>query len=189
MAILKVAQLGNPVLRKKGEPVPVEDIPSEPIQRLIDDMIDTMREYSGVGLAAPQVHESRQILTLEAEGNPRYSDVPEIELMVLINPKIEKFSNEMDEDWEGCLSLTDIWGKVRRATAITVSAYDREGTPVTIEAEGFLARVLQHEIDHVYGKVFVDRMTDMSTLSFGRERMRYSAHEDEDVTEDMDDQI
>lgn len=175
--------MGRPVLRDKAEPIPVDYITSETVQRFIDDMITTMREYSGVGLAAPQVHESAQIITLEAEGNPRYPEMPGIPLTVLINPKITSFSDEMEEDWEGCLSLTDLWGKVKRATSITVSGFDRNGEPLSIDAEDFFARVLQHEIDHLYGKLFIDRMTDLKSLSFGKERMRFATTADTEEAE------
>ena len=144
MAILKVAQLGNPVLRTKAEPVPREDIHSDEIQTLIDDMIDTMREYNGAGLAAPQVHESVQVIVLEAENNPRYKDDPDVPLTIVVNPKIVSFSVEMEEGWEGCLSLNDLWGLVNRAVKITVTGFDRNADPVKIEAEGFFARALQH---------------------------------------------
>lgn len=178
MSILKVAQLGNPVLRVKAEPVPHDLIHSEEVQLLIDDMIDTMREYNGAGLAAPQVHESVQIIVLEAENNPRYKDDPDVPLTIVINPKIVSFSEAMEEGWEGCLSLNDLWGKVNRALKIAVTGFDREGDPLKIEAEGFFARALQHEIDHLHGKVFIDRMTDLASLSFGKEYQRYSRHDD-----------
>jgi peptide deformylase len=178
MSILKVAQLGNPVLRVKAEPVPRDLIHSEEIQLLIDDMIVTMREYNGAGLAAPQVHESVQIIVLEAENNPRYKDDSDVPLTIIINPKIVSFSEEMEEGWEGCLSLNDLWGKVNRALKVTVTGFDREGDPLKIEAEDFFARALQHEIDHLHAKVFIDRMTDLSSLSFGKEYQRYSRHDD-----------
>ncbi|MGK7346235.1 MAG: peptide deformylase [Candidatus Nitrospinota bacterium M3_3B_026] len=180
MAIRKVAQLGNPVLRKTAEPVPEDEITSRHVQRLIDDMIETMREYSGAGLAAPQVHESIRIVVAESMRNERYPESPPVPLTVIVNPRIAGFSEEMETDWEGCLSLTDLWGRVRRAKAVTVEGFDRGGKPLRIEAEGFFARALQHEIDHLHGKVFIDRMSGLSSLSFGRERERYGRlHEDE----------
>jgi peptide deformylase len=183
MSILKVAQLGNPVLRTKAEPVLRDIIHSDEIQGLIDDMIDTMREYNGAGLAAPQVHEPLQIIVLEAENNPRYKDDPDVPLTIVINPKIVSFSDEMEEGWEGCLSLNDLWGLVNRAVKITVTGFDRNGDPLTIEAEGFFARALQHEIDHLHAKVFIDRMTDLTSLSFGKEYQRYHREYDEEAEE------
>ena len=180
MAILKVAQLGNPVLRKKAELVPEDQITAPRTQALIDNMIETMREYSGAGLAAPQVHEPAQIIVLESMRNERYPDAPDVPMTVIVNPKIKAFSEEMEEGWEGCLSLADLWGRVKRARSVTVGGFGRDGKPLTIEAEGFFARALQHEIDHLHGKVFVDRMSDLASLSFGREYSRYGhLHEDE----------
>lgn len=183
MSILKVAQLGNPVLRTKAEPVPRDLIHSEEIQSLIDNMIETMREYNGAGLAAPQVHESVQIIVLEVEKNPRYKDESDVPLTIIINPKIVSFSEEMEEGWEGCLSLNDLWGLVNRAVKITVTGFDRNADPIKIEAEGFFARALQHEIDHLHAKVFIDRMTDLTSLSFGKEYQRYSHVYDEEEEE------
>ncbi|MBI4667452.1 MAG: peptide deformylase [Nitrospinae bacterium] len=180
MAILKVAQLGNPVLRLKAEAIPQDVIRSADAQSLIDDMIETMREYNGVGLAAPQVHESVQLIVVEADVNPRYKDAHSIPQTVIINPKIASFSDEMEEGWEGCLSLTDLWGKVRRAKNVRVTGLDRNAEPLTLDAEGFFARALQHEIDHLHGKVFIDRMKDLATLSFGKEYARYGHLHEED---------
>jgi peptide deformylase len=173
-AVLNVAQLGNPVLRIPAEPVTGEEISDKSAAFLIDSMIDTMREYNGAGLAAPQVHVSKQIVVIEAQSNPRYKEKGDIPLTVLINPQITEFSEELDEGWEGCLSLKGLWGKVKRSTAVTVQALTREGKDIEIKAEGFFAVVLQHEIDHLYGKLFVDRMDDMSSLAFTDEHNRYS---------------
>ena len=184
MAILKVAQLGHPVLRVKANPVPLEMIDSPELQQLIDDMIETKEEYSGVGLAAPQVHESVQIVVVGMEANPRYSEPDEIPLSVMINPKLKDFSHTMEEEWEGCLSLANLWGRVSRSNAVTITGYSRDGEQVEIKAEGFLARVYQHEIDHLYGKVFVDRMSDLASLSFGKEHSRYGFMHEENGEEE-----
>jgi peptide deformylase len=177
MAILKVARLGHPVLRKVAEPVPLEGIGAPAIQQLIDDMIETMVEYDGAGLAAPQVHVSQQIVVFEVEGNPRYPDAESIPLTVLINPKITPTTQRMDEDWEGCLSLPDLRGQVPRYTQVRVEAYDRKGKKLNYIAKDFHARVVQHECDHLVGAVFVDRMKSMASLTFIREFMRYNAPE------------
>ena len=121
MAILKVARLGNPVLRKIAAPLTSREIRSPSCQKFIDDMIETMKEYDGVGLAADQVHESKQIAVLEVAKNPRYPDKPHVPLTVLINPKISPLTDEMEEDWEGCLSIPDIRGRVPRHKSIQVS--------------------------------------------------------------------
>jgi peptide deformylase len=174
MAILKVARLGNPILRKVAEPVPPEGVGAPAVQRLIDDLIETMLEYDGAGLAAPQVHVSQQIVVFEVEANPRYPDAESIPLTVLINPKITPTTQRIEEDWEGCLSVPDLRGRVPRYTHVRVEAYDRHGKRLNYIAKDFQARVVQHECDHLLGKVFLDRMTSMESLAFTREFMRYT---------------
>lgn len=177
MAILKVARLGNPILRKIAEPVRPEGIGAPAIQQFIDDLIETMVEYDGAGLAAPQVHVSQQIVVFEVEGNPRYPDADSIPLTVLINPKITPLNERVEEDWEGCLSVPDLRGKVPRYTQVRIEAYDRKGKKLNYVAKDFHARVAQHECDHLAGKVFLDRMRSMESLSFGREFLRYQTGE------------
>jgi len=180
MAILKVARLGHPVLRQIAEPVPLEGIGAAAVQQLIDDMIETMIEYDGAGLAAPQVHVSKQIVVFEVEGNPRYPKAESIPLTVLINPKITPLTTDMEEDWEGCLSLPDLRGKVPRYTQVRVEAYDRKGKRLNYVAKKFQARVAQHECDHLIGTVFVDRMRSLESLCFLREFQRYQIGEPAD---------
>jgi len=165
MAILKVARLGHPVLRKVAEPVAVKQIASAGTQRLIDDMVETMREYNGAGLAAPQVHTLQQICVIEVNGNPRYPDAPSIPLTVLINPVVTPLTAEMDDGWEGCLSVPDMRGVVPRYTAVRLEAFGRDGERIDTVAKEFFARVIQHETDHLHGIVYVDRMRDLSTLT------------------------
>ncbi|MBI3582693.1 MAG: peptide deformylase [Nitrospinae bacterium] len=177
MSILKVARLGNPVLRQKASTLTVEEIKSPSVQKLMDDMVVTMREYEGVGLAAPQVHESKQIIVIESAASIRYSEAPNIPLTILINPVISYYSEEKADGWEGCLSVGDFRGVVPRSTSIKVDALDRNGRRVSIDANGFLAVVLQHEIDHLNGVIFVDKIKDLKTLSFLKEYERYWAKE------------
>jgi len=165
MAILKVARLGHPVLRQKAQPVPVDDIRSAGIQRLIDDMVETMREYDGAGLAANQVHTLLQIAVIEVDANPRYPAAASIPLTVLINPVVTPLGEEREDGWEGCLSVPDMRGMVSRHTAVRLEGYDREGNPMDVVAKDFFARVIQHETDHLNGIVYVDRMSDLRTLS------------------------
>jgi len=165
MAILKVARLGHPVLRQPAEPVSAADIRSAPVQQLIDDMIETMHEYDGAGLAANQVHVPRQIAVIEVAKNPRYPEAPEIPLTVVINPVVTPLAEEMEDGWEGCLSVPDMRGVVPRYTAVRLECLDREGNAV--------ARVIQHETDHLNGIVYVDRIRDMRTLSHIAEWQRY----------------
>jgi peptide deformylase len=177
MAILKVARLGNPVLRRVAELVSPEAILSPDVQSFIDDLIETMLEYDGAGLAAPQVHVSRQIVVYAVDGNPRYPEADSIPLTVLVNPKITPLTEEMDDDWEGCLSLPDLRGLVPRHTRIAVEAYGRARERLAFETDGFHARVIQHECDHLLGQVYVDRMRSMQSLSFVREFARYQQGE------------
>ena len=173
MAILKVARLGHPVLRQAAAPVPVEEILSPQIQRLIDDLVETMREYNGAGLAAIQVHTLKQIAAIEVLGNPRYPDAPDIPLTVLINPEVTFLTEEMEEGWEGCLSVPDMRGMVPRYTALRLQAYDRTGVKIDLVAKDFFARVIQHETDHLNGLVYLDRMKDLSTLTHLAEWNKY----------------
>ena len=177
MSILKVARLGHPVLRAVAEPVPPEGIGAPQIQQLIDDMIETMIEYDGAGLAAPQVHVPQQIVVFEVDGNPRYPNADSVPLTVLINPKITALTTATEEDWEGCLSLPDLRGQVPRYTQVRVEGYDRKGKRLNYIAKKFHARVVQHECDHLLGKVFVDRMKSMDSLMFLREFLRYEIGE------------
>ena len=174
--ILKVSRLGHPVLRKSSVPIAKEMISSPGIQALIDDMIETMHEYDGVGIAAPQVHIGRQIAVIEVEANRRYPGEGPIPLTVLINPKIHQMSKKQLIDWEGCLSVNDFRGQVPRAESLEVEAYNRKGEKVKFSAHGFFARVIQHECDHLAGKVFLDRMPDLQTLTHLQEFARY--HQD-----------
>ena len=175
MSILKVARMGHPVLRARARALEPAEIRSAAIQQLIDDMFETMHEYQGIGLAAPQVHESLRLFVAGFPPSKRGDDddtepVPE---MVLINPEIRADGTEMVEDWEGCLSIPDIRGRVPRAPRITVRAYDRQGKPIEVRASGFTARVIQHETDHLDGVLFFDRMKSFESLTFLDEFGRY----------------
>jgi peptide deformylase len=173
MAILKVARLGHPVLRQVAAKVPVGAIRAPETQRLIDDMVETMREYNGAGLAAPQVHVLKQIAVIEVHGNPRYPDAPSIPLTVLINPVVTPLTEETEEGWEGCLSVPDMRGIVPRFTAVRLEGYDREGKRMDVVAKEFFARVIQHETDHLNGIVYLDRMKDFRTLTHLAEWNRF----------------
>ncbi len=180
MAVLEVAKLGNPVLRKIASPVDLNSLletEDNSIQSFIDDLIDTMRVEDGVGLAAPQVNRSLRIVALECAHNQRYPDRPDFELLVLVNPEITHYSDEKELGWEGCLSLPDFRGLVPRSRKVIVEAFDRHGEKLSIEAEGFQAVVLQHEIDHLNGMVYLDRMPDMSKLSYQAEFEKYWVRE------------
>lgn len=177
MAILKVARLGHPVLRQKSKDVSKDWWRAPESKQFIQDLVETMREYQGVGLAAPQVHRAIRVAVVEPTPNDRYPDAPQSALHVLINPKILVRGKEEESDWEGCLSVPDLRGRVPRAALIEVSAMDESGKERTIKADGFLARALQHELDHLDGKVYLDRMPDLSTLAYLEEYSRF--HEEE----------
>ncbi len=174
MALLKIARLGHPVIRRPAATVPAEELKSKAMQRLIDDMIDTMRDAEGVGIAAPQVHVSRRLIVIEVNGdNSRYPGQPEVPLTVIANPQIVEHAADTETGWEGCLSIPDLRGMVPRWTALKVTGLDRHGRPVTYEAKGFFARVVQHEVDHLDGHVYIDRVKNLNTLTHLQEFLRY----------------
>ena len=175
MSILKVARMGHPVLRKKARAIDRGEIKSPNVQRLIEDMIETMVEYHGVGLAAPQVHEDLRIFVALLDEDPG----AESEAVAIINPEIVAATEEKEEGWEGCLSIPDIRGMVPRFTDITVRALDRTGKKIELSLKKFPARVAQHETDHLDGVLFFDRMTSMQSLTFLDEYSRYHS-KDED---------
>ena len=182
MSILKVARMGHPVLRAQARPLQASDIRSAALQQLIDDMFETMHEYQGVGLAAPQVHASVRLFVAGISRGPDEEDAEreaeEVPEMALINPEISIVGRETVEDWEGCLSIPDIRGRVSRARQIVVRAYDRNGKRVEIKASNFTARVIQHETDHLDGVLFLDRMKSFESLTFLEEFQRYITRRD-----------
>ena len=168
MSIFKVSRMGHPVLRKRTVLVQPDEINTSSMQRLIDDMFDTMHEYVGIGLAAPQVHQERRLFVAGVDDSNSI-----MQPVVMINPEIEVIDDEKEEDWEGCLSIPDIRGKVLRAKNIRVRFLDRHGRSQQLTATGFPARVIQHETDHLNGVLFVDRMTSFESLTFLEEYGRY----------------
>jgi len=165
--------MGHPVLRAKARPLTPAEVRSAEIQRLIDDMMETMVEYHGVGLAAPQIHQSVRLFV--ADLSARDEDREEVELVAIVNPEITPVGPEIVEDWEGCLSIPDIRGRVPRARAIKVRGLDRRGARLELHTEEFPARVVQHETDHLDGVLFFDRMRGFETLTFLDEYARYWA--------------
>ena len=175
MSILKVARMGHPVLRQRGRPLDGTALQSPSVQKLIDDLIDTMREYNGVGLAAPQVHESIRLFVALLDDEPE----PATRATVIVNPEIVPNGTAREEAWEGCLSIPDIRGLVPRFTDITVRALDREGRAVQLHLKDFPARVAQHETDHLDGVLFFDRMTSTASLTFLEEYSRFHAKDND----------
>ena len=159
MAVLKIAKMGNPVLRQVAEPVEVEKIAKRPFQQFLDDLLETMTANEGIGLAAPQVSRSEQIVVMECKGENTFPQT------IMINPAILGYSPATIEGWEGCLSVDGLRGKVMRAIGVRVKYLDRDGKTVELDASGLFAVCIQHELDHLQGKLFLDRMTDFSTLT------------------------
>jgi peptide deformylase len=176
MSILKVSRMGHPVLREKALPIDPREIKNHVVQKLIDDMMETMVEYHGVGLAAPQVHEGVRLFVASLDT----ADSGGSEPIAFINPEITPVGTEQVEDWEGCLSIPDIRGRVPRAKDIRVRAYNRTGERVEWRMGNFSARVIQHETDHLDGILFFDRMTSYETLTFLDEYARYWVKQDDD---------
>ncbi len=175
MSILKVARMGNPVLRANARHVEPSEIRQPGFQKLIDDMIETMNEYRGIGLAAPQVHAPVRLIVVGLQKEDDEDDEAEIKVAPLINPEITPSGDDVIEGWEGCLSIPEVRGRVPRAAAIRVRALDRRGKPIEVALEGFSARVTQHERDHLDGILFVDRMRSLESLTYLDEYARFWA--------------
>jgi peptide deformylase len=157
--MLKIAKLGNPILRKIAAPLDPREIKSLEVQGLIDEMFEVMYDEPGIGLAAPQVSRSIQLVVMGCKDDGGFPET------VLINPSIVYYGPEQVDSWEGCLSVDGLRGKVTRPSIVRVKGLDRKGKPLDFEATGLFAVCIQHELDHLIGKVFLDRMTDMSTLT------------------------
>ena len=167
MAVLKIAKLGAPVLRQVAADVEPDKIGRRNFQQFLDDMLETMVAAEGIGLAAPQVFQSEQVVVMECKGDPGFP------LTVLINPTIVGYSPVTTEGWEGCLSVDGLRGRVKRAVGVRVKFLDRDGKSVELDAGGLYAVCIQHELDHLMGKLFLDRMTDLSSLTQLEEFDRY----------------
>ena len=163
------------MLRKRARPVERDEIGTPRIQQLIDDMFETMNDSEGIGLAGPQVHESIRLFVAGVDEED--STMPPV---VIINPEISPIGSGVEEDWEGCLSIPDIRGRVSRPTDIRIRALDRHGKPISMTADGFPARVMQHETDHLDGVLFLDRMTSFESLTFLEEYSRFWSKKDDD---------
>ncbi len=178
MAIRKVARLGHPVLRRPTRELTQAEIRSEPVQRLVADMIETMHEYGGVGLAAPQVHESLRLAVIEVDAlNERYRAEISQPLLVIFNAHISVLDATAHGFWEGCLSVPGLRGYVERPRRIRVDYLDHEGVPRSLAAEDFLATVFQHELDHLDGVLYVDKIADPTRFALIEEYQRYHLDE------------
>ena len=166
MTIHKILKMGDPRLLEVAHPIKSELISSPEIQLLIDDLLETMYAVDGAGLAAPQIGINKQVVVFGFKTNPRYPDADGVPETILINPIISLLGNIQEEDWEGCLSVPGIRAKVPRYTKIRYQGFDREGQPIDRMVEGFHARVVQHECDHLIGKLFPMRVKDFSNFGF-----------------------
>lgn len=176
MAIRKIVRMGHPVLRRPAEPLAREAIGSEATLRLIADMIDTLHDYGGIGLAAPQIGEPVRLAIVEIpEGGSRYGDIPGMPLTVFVNPTITVLDPATKGFWEGCLSVPGLRGFVERPQQIRVDFVALDGESRSLELAGFLATVFQHEFDHLDGRLYIDRLSDTRLLAFEEEFMRYLA--------------
>ena len=164
MAVRDVLRMGHPVLRERAKRV--ERFGTPELRALVQDMKETMASRNGAGLAAPQIGVSERIVIFGVEKNPRYPDAEEVPFTVLVNPQIVMLTREVEEDWEGCLSVPGMRGVVPRYTKLRYSGFDEEGRPIDRVAEGFHARVVQHECDHLDGILYPQRMTDMTKFGF-----------------------
>ena len=167
MTVREVLRMGHPVLRERAKPV--EKLATPELRALVQDMKDTMAAKNGAGLAAPQIGVGQRVVIFGVSRNPRYPDAEEVPFTVLVNPKLVMLTRDIEQDWEGCLSVPGMRGVVPRYTKLRYSGFDEEGNPIEREAEGFHARVVQHECDHLDGILYPQRMQDMSTFGFTKE--------------------
>ena len=177
MTVRDIVQIGHPALRAPARPLTPDEVAAPGIQRLIDDLVDTMRAADGAGLAATQIGEGVQVCVAEVRpGNPRYPYKPEIPLTVLVNPVVEPLTAETFANYEGCLSVPGLRGVVDRFVQVRVRALDRTGAPLDLTVRGLSAGTFQHETDHLHGRLFVDRVADTRTLCTWDEfRVRHEA--------------
>jgi peptide deformylase len=164
MAIREVLKMGDPRLLEPARPV--EDFASLELAQLIVDMHDTMRSLNGAGLAAPQIGVGLQVVIFEVDANPRYPDVESVPFTVLINPVLTPLSDDIEEGWEGCLSVPGMRGRVPRYTTLRYQGFDATGRPIDRSVSGFHARVVQHEVDHLHGILYPMRIRDLRHFGF-----------------------
>lgn len=173
MTIRKIAKVGHPILRQRASEVTREELASARLQTFIDDLIETMRDANGAGLAANQIYEPIRICAIEVGDNPRYPYKPRIPLTVLVNPVLTPLTEERFVNYEGCLSVPDLRGEVSRVAKLRVTGWDREGQEIDREIAGITAGTFQHECDHLDGKLFLDRVEDTTSLCTWEEFRRH----------------
>ncbi len=167
--IRPICRMGNPILRKSAQKVAKDFLKSDDLGRLIEDLKDSMKHYGGIGIAAPQIGVDLQVAIIELKGFNRYGENLDLPLQLFINPELHPLSEETQGFWEGCLSVPGLRGYVERPSAIRVTYMDETGASKELEARGFLATVLQHELDHLHGVLYVDRIKDPRLLAYQEE--------------------
>jgi len=180
---LRIAQIGHPVLRAPTRTLTREELKTDEMQDFLDDLVETMREANGAGLAANQVYQSLRICAVEVRENPRYPYRPNIPLTILVNPVLTPVGDAMFTNYEGCLSVPDLRGQVRRYCEIDVQAWDRNGEAISTVVKGMTAATYQHEVDHLDGKLYLDRIEDPTSIVTLENFQRYHLNKvAEDVT-------
>jgi len=180
---LRIAQIGHPVLRTPTRSLTREELKTDEMQGFLDDLVETMREANGAGLAANQVYQSLRICAVEVRENPRYPYRPHIPLTILVNPVLTPVGDAMFTNYEGCLSVPDLRGQVRRYCEIDVQAWDRNGKAISTIVRGMTAATYQHEVDHLDGKLYLDRIEDPTSIVTLENFQRYHLNKvAEDVT-------
>lgn len=167
--IQPICRMGNPILRKLASEVKASDIKSDEFSQLIQDLQDSMLHYGGIGIAAPQIGVSLQVCVIELKGINRYGQEINLPFTVFVNPVIEVLDVEEKGYWEGCLSVPGLRGFVERPQHIRVTYLNDKAEQQTLEADGFLATVIQHELDHLFGKLYIDRIKDPTLLTYQEE--------------------
>lgn len=174
MAIREIIRMGHPTLRTRSRDLSEAEITSEQTAKLVEDMIDTLHHAGGIGLAAPQINEPVRLAIIEIpQSGSRYGEIPAMPLTVFANPEIEVLDGRRAGYWEGCLSVPGLRGFVERPQHVRVRARDLANQPLEMELQGFLATVFQHEFDHLDGYLYLDRMDDLSRLTYEEEFLRF----------------
>lgn len=180
MANREIIKMGNPILRQGAIPLTKEEILSDETQNLIAEMREVMKEAEGIGLAAPQIGISKHLAIIEIPSESRYEESEATQFIVFINPQIKVLDETKQGFWEGCLSVPGLRGFVERPRKIQIDYLNEKAEEVSIEASDFLATVFQHEIDHLNGILYVDKITDMTKLSFNEEYVKFHIDEGEE---------
>lgn len=185
MTARKVIRMGHPTLRKIAEKVDPSELKTPEFKELLVDMYDTMKVEGGIGIAAPQIDVSKQVTLIELpDNNDRYGDLEGTPLMVIINPVIHYLTEEKQGFWEGCLSVPGLRGFVERPKSIRVDYINEHGEAKTIETDDFLATVFQHELDHLFGKLYIDRITDTTKITYNEEFSEFVKSQPEDTLDE-----